>query len=40
MAILIKGMKMPKNCPCELVGNGYDMYCSFVHGGSSEGKRV
>ena len=25
-------MEMPKNCPCELVGIGYDMYCSFVHG--------
>lgn len=32
MAILIKGMEMPKSCPCELVGVGYDMYCSFVHG--------
>ena len=32
MSVLIKGMEMPKNCPCELVGIGYDMYCSFVHG--------
>ena len=32
MAILIKGMEMPKSCPCELVGIGYDMYCAFVHG--------
>ena len=32
MAILIKGMEMPKSCPCALTGIGYDMYCSFVHG--------
>ena len=32
MSILIKEMEMPKSCPCELVGIGYDMYCSFVHG--------
>ena len=32
MAILIKDMEMPKSCPCELVGIGYDMYCAFVHG--------
>ena len=32
MAILIKGMEMPKSCPCELAGIGYDVYCSFVHG--------
>ena len=23
---------MPKSCPCELVGVGYDMYCSFAFG--------
>ena len=32
MSILIKDMELPKSCPCELVGVGYDMYCSFVHG--------
>lgn len=25
-------MEMPKSCPCELVGVGYDLYCSFAHG--------
>lgn len=30
--VLIKGIKMPKSCPCELVGVGYDMYCSFAYG--------
>lgn len=30
--LLIKGMKMPKSCPCELVGVGYDMYCTFAYG--------
>lgn len=25
-------MEMPKSCPCELAGIGYDVYCSFVHG--------
>lgn len=32
MSILIKGMDMPTSCPCELVGAGYDLYCSFVYG--------
>lgn len=30
--LLIKGMKMPTNCPCELLGTGYDLYCSFALG--------
>lgn len=30
--ILIKNMKLPKGCPCELVGVGYDMYCTFAYG--------
>lgn len=30
--VLIKGMKMPKSCPCELVGVGYNTYCSFAYG--------
>lgn len=30
--VLIKGMKMPKSCPCELVGVGYDMHCTFAYG--------
>lgn len=30
--ILIKGMEMPKSCPCELLGIGYDLYCPFVGG--------
>ena len=32
MSILIKGMAMPTSCPCELVGVGYDTYCSFAFG--------
>ena len=32
MGIYIKGMEMPECCPCELVGVGYDTYCSFVYG--------
>lgn len=32
MSVLVKGMKMPESCPCELVGVGYDMYCSFAFG--------
>ena len=31
MSVLIK-IDMPKSCPCELVGVGYDLYCSFVCG--------
>ncbi len=30
--ILIKGMEMPKSCPCELIGVGYDLFCSFAYG--------
>ena len=30
--ILIKNMKLPKSCPCELVGVGYDMHCTFAYG--------
>ena len=32
MSILIKGMEMPTSCPCELLGIGYDLYCSFAGG--------
>jgi len=32
MSILIKGLEMPASCPCELLGNGYDLYCSFAGG--------
>lgn len=31
MSVLIK-IDMPKSCPCELVGVGYDLYCSFASG--------
>lgn len=30
--ILIRGMEMPTSCPCELLGIGYDLYCSFAGG--------
>lgn len=30
--LLIKGMEMPTNCPCELLGAGYDLCCSFAWG--------
>ena len=30
--LLIKGMEMPTSCPCELLGTGYDLYCSFALG--------
>ena len=30
--IYIPGMEMPTSCPCELVGTGYDLHCSFVGG--------
>lgn len=30
--VLIKNMMMPKSCPCELVGVGYDLHCTFVYG--------
>ena len=30
--IYIPGMKMPTSCPCELLGIGYDLYCSFAAG--------
>ena len=32
MSVYIKGMEMPKDCPCELLGVGYDLICSFVGG--------
>ena len=32
MSILIKGIEMPTSCPCELLGIGYDLYCSFAGG--------
>ena len=32
MSILIKGMEMPTSCPCELIGVGYDLTCSFAGG--------
>lgn len=32
MSILIKGKKMPKSCPCEIIGVGYDLFCSFAYG--------
>jgi len=32
MGIYIKGMEMPTSCPCELIGYGYDLECSFVGG--------
>ena len=32
MSILIKDMEMPTSCPCELLGVGYDLICSFVGG--------
>lgn len=25
-------MEMPASCPCELLGIGYDLYCSFAGG--------
>lgn len=32
MSVLIKGMEMPKSCPCEIIGVGYDLFCSFAYG--------
>lgn len=32
MSVLVKGMEMPKSCPCELLGIGYDLCCSFAGG--------
>lgn len=32
MSVYIKGMEMPTSCPCELIGNGYDLCCPFVGG--------
>ena len=32
MSIYIQGMEMPKSCPCELIGIGYDLSCSFTGG--------
>ena len=36
--ILVKGMEMPTSCPCELLGIGYDLYCSFAGGISARVK--
>ena len=30
--VFIKGMEMPKGCPCELIGDGYDVWCFAVGG--------
>jgi hypothetical protein len=30
MSKLIVEMEMPKSCPCDLIGVGYDLYCSGV----------
>ncbi len=32
MGVYTKGMEMPASCPCELLGIGYDLYCSFAGG--------
>lgn len=32
MSVIVKDMKMPKSCPCELVGVGYDVRCTFTYG--------
>ena len=32
MGVYIPNMEMPTSCPCELLGIGYDLYCSFVAG--------
>ena len=32
MDVVVKGMEMPESCPCELLGTGYDLYCSFARG--------
>lgn len=32
MSIIINCMEMPTSCPCELLGIGYDLYCSFAGG--------
>lgn len=32
MSVYIKGMEMPTSCPCELLGIGYDLFCSFAEG--------
>lgn len=32
MGVYIKDMEMPKSCPCELLGIGYDVCCSFAGG--------
>ena len=32
MGVYIKGIEMPTSCPCELLGIGYDVYCSFTGG--------
>ena len=32
MSVYIPGIEMPKSCPCELLGTGYDLFCSFAGG--------
>ena len=32
MGVYIKNMEIPTSCPCELLGIGYDLCCSFVGG--------
>ena len=32
MGIYLPNMEMPTSCPCELLGIGYDLYCSFAGG--------
>jgi hypothetical protein len=32
MGVYIKDMEMPTSCPCELLGDGYDLICSFFGG--------
>ena len=32
MSVYIRGMEMPKGCPCELIGDGYDVWCFAVGG--------
>ena len=32
MGVYIESMEMPTSCPCELLGIGYDLYCSFTGG--------
>lgn len=32
MSEVIVRMEMPKSCPCDLIGVGYDIYCSATSG--------